>query len=296
MSFVTLLKLLATMVVIIVLGFTAMLSWHVAVEPLGGVFQKFIPEPVGKGKKHDDREVAQSLEPVAVPDVDLGERPYQRATELLAMGKVDEARERLKALINSYPSSASAPMARRILGEMNLDDLLSTQVMEGKQPYRVVGGDAYLGIAARHQTTLENMLHLNSKLEMRGLRPGDELLLMPLNFRLLIESKRSALSVWDEGKFVCEYPLLRIPESLVQGARATEVDSKSAETTDGKRVLPGTAGYAAAGKVIQIKQPAMRIQSWNGEGEVPGMAILLHPADMEELNLLTRKGSVVEFR
>jgi hypothetical protein len=266
------------------------------VEPLGGVFEKFIPEPVGKGKKQDDRDIARAMDSKVVPDIDPAERPYQRARELLAMGQVSEARERLKALINSFPSSASAPMARKILGEMNLDEVLSAQVTDGKRMYRVVRGDSYLGIAARHETTLENMMYLNSMQEMRGLRPGDELLLMPLNFRLLIEPRRSALSVWDEGRFVCEYPMLRVPGSVIPGGRATEVDSKSAQSADGKRVLPGTTGYAAATKVIQLKQPALRIQSWGGEGDEPAGAILLSEADMEELNLLTRKGNVVEFR
>jgi hypothetical protein len=296
MRFVTIVKLLATVVVVVVLGFTAMLAWHVAVEPLGGVFEKFIPEPVGKGKKQDDSEITRAMESAEVPDIDPAKRPYERARELLAMGQVAEARERLKALINSFPSSASAPMARKILSEMNLDEVLSVRGMDGKQLYRVARGDSYLGIAARHQTTLENMFFLNSMLEMRGLRPGDELLVMPLNFRLLIEPRRSALSVWEEGRFVCEYPMLKVPGTVVQGGRATEVDSKSAETSDGRRVLPGATGYAAATKVIQIKQPALRVQSWGGEGDEPTGAILLSPADMEELNLLIRKGNVVEFR
>lgn len=290
------LKLMATLVVVAVLGFTAMLSWHVAVEPLGGIFETFIPEPVGKGKKQDDRDITRAMESTEVPDFDPAERPYQRARELLAMGRIPEARERLKALINSFPSSGSAPMARRILSEMNLDEVLSAQVTDGKQLYRVVGGDSYLAIAGRHKTTLENLFYLNSMLEMRGLRPGDELLVMPLNFRLLIEPRRSALSVWDEGRFVCEYPMLRVPASVTEGGRATEVEAKSAETPEGRRVLPGNAGYAAATKVIQIKQPALRIQSWAGEGEEPAGVILLAPADMEELNLLLRKGNVVEFR
>lgn len=296
MRFVTILKLLSTLVVVVVLGFTAMLSWHVAVEPLGGAFEKFIPEPVGKGTKQDDRDIVQSTPSVEVPMIDPAERPYQRARELLAMGQVSEARERLKALINSFPSSAAAPMARRILSEMNLDEVLTTEDMLAKQLYRVVRGDSYLGIASRHQTTLENMMYLNSMLEMRGLRPGDELLLMPLNFRVLVELRRGAISVWDEGRFVCEYPLLRVPGSVAHGGRATEVDSKSAETLDGRRVLPGVAGYTAATKIIQLKQPVLRIQSWGGEGDEPVGAILLSPADMEELNLLIRAGNKVEFR
>lgn len=289
------LKVLTTLVVVGVLAFTVMLAWHVAVSPVEA-FEKVIPDPTGKGRKEEAGQIARVLETPKTVEVDPGERPYQRASELLALGKVGEARERMTALVNSFPTSESARKARKILGEMNLDELLSAQMTEGKQVHPVVRGDGYLAIAVKYQTTLENMMHLNSMLEMRGLRPGDELLVMPLNFRVLIEPRRSALSLWDGGRFVCEYPLRKVPGTALSTTRATEVESKSAEAEEGGRVLPGTAGYAAATKVITLKQPVLRIQGWDGVGVEPSGALLLDQADMEELNLLVRKGNVVEFR
>lgn len=296
MRFVTILKVLSTLVVMVVLACTAMLTWHVTVEPLDGVFGKFIPDPAGVGKKRGSGDVSRVLDGPKVPDADPGEHPFRRASDLLAMGKTAEARERMTALINSFPTCASAPKARKILGEMNLDELLSVQMTPGKEVYRVTRGDSYLGIAARYQTTLEAIFHLNSMLEMRGLRPGDELLVMPLNFRLLIEPKKGVVSLWDEGRFLYEYPLLKVTGQLVLPARATEIEAKSAVAADGGRVLPGTAGYATATKVIQLKQPALRILGWDGEGVPPGSALVLRSQDMEELNLLVRKGNTVEFR
>jgi len=296
MKIMTAVKLIATLVVLGVLGFTAMLTWHVKVEPLGGFFEKIIPSMVGQARKPDDSVIAQAMKPSELPDVDPGERSYKRAVELLAMGETAEAEKRLMALENSFPNSPSALMARRILSEINLDGLLSAQLTAGKQMVRVASGDSYLGIAARYQTTMENMLHLNSMLEMRGLRPGDELLVMPLNFRMVIDLRREVISMWDGGRFVCEYPILKIPTGAAQGGHSTVVDSKSALAESGGRVLPGGKGYAAATKVIQLKQPAVRIQGWDGEKDEPAGAILLAAPDMEELNLLTRKGNVVEFR
>ena len=84
-----------------------------------------------------------------------GEIAFERARELLATGQFAEAREKLEFLVGVYPSSASASEARRILGELNLDDLLSTEVMEGKIMYKVKSGDNFTRIAQNHDTTLD---------------------------------------------------------------------------------------------------------------------------------------------
>ena len=84
-----------------------------------------------------------------------GEIAFERARELLATGQFAKAREKLEFLVGVYPSSPSASEARRILGELNLDDLLSTEVMEGKVMYKVKSGDNFTRIAQSHDTTLD---------------------------------------------------------------------------------------------------------------------------------------------
>ena len=70
------------------------------------------------------REIPEDLE--RVPAVEPGEIAFERGRELLATGQFEKAREKLEFLVGVYPSSSSAGEARRILGELNLDDLLST--------------------------------------------------------------------------------------------------------------------------------------------------------------------------
>lgn len=296
MSFSTWVKLFALMTALGVLGFTAGLAWHVIVSPLGGWFEKLIPVSAGGAViRQDEREVARTMKPSELPKVDPGEPAFRKAKELLAMGSTAEARERFEALINSFPSSSTAPAAKAILSEMNLDDLLSTSRMDGKSIHEVQRGESYLGIAAKQETTLENILHLNSRMDLRGLKPGDRLVVMPLNFRILVEVRQNSLSVWEGGKFLCEFPLRRVPGQIANFKGTTVISSKSAET-DGKRIQPGTEGYTAATKSLLLKQPPVRIQAWNGQGEEPSGALLLDASAMEELNLLTRPGNVVEFR
>lgn len=297
MNVFTWVKVGAALIVMVVLACTSMLAWHVAIEPLGGFFEKLIPANAMLRNPQDEHEIVRTLKAKQAPDVDPAAQSYAKARDVLAMGKVSEARERFSAIIHSFPSSPTAPLARQIVGGMNLDDLLSTRVMDGKVLYRVVSGDSYLGLIARQQTTLENLIHINALMEMKAMRPGDELVVMPLHFRMLIEPRRRMLSLWDGGKFLCEFALCEVPSAVMHATGTTTVRSKSAEVS-GQKIAPGSKGYAAATKVISLKQPAVRIISGEGEGEGEDapVAIVLKPADMEELNLLVREGNTVEFR
>lgn len=295
MSLWTLCKLLAALAVMTVMAFTAMLAYHVAVAPLGGVFAKIIPNPVRITDGQSTADFAKMLDSAEMPDIDPGEKAFQKAHELLALGKIPEAREKLTAIVNVFPASSSAPTARRIVGEMNLDDILSTAHMEGKKIHVVKRGDSFLAIAAHYKTTMDCIMHLNSMMELRGIQPGDELVVMPLEFRLLIEPRRKSLSLWDGGRFIREYPILHLGAALSHTALRTTIQSKSAELA-GRRVAPQAKDYRAADKVIQLAKQAVQIRGWNGTGDKPSGGILLSPQDMEEISLLTRVGNEAEFR
>ena len=191
-------KLLAALGVIAVMSFTGMFAYHVAVAPLGGVFEKIIPRPTEIVGAQPDADFAKMLDSTELPDIDPGEKAFQKAHELLALGKLCEAREKLTAIVNVFPTSSSAPVARRIVGEMNLDEILSTTHMEGKKSHIVKRGNSFLGIAAEYGTSLDSIMHLNGMMELKNIQPGEELIVMPLNFRLLIEPQRKALSVFAD--------------------------------------------------------------------------------------------------
>ena len=294
MSLWTLIKLTAALCVIIVMTFTGMLAYHVTVAPLGGVFEKIVPDPVRIHDGQSDADFAKMLDSAEMPDIDPGEKAFQKAHELLALGKLPEAREKLTAIVNVFPASASAPVARRIVGEMNLDEVLSTSHMQGKQIHVVKRGDSFLGIASKYNTTIDCMMHLNSMMELKGIQPGDEIIVMPLEFRLLIEPRRKSISLWENGRFIREYPVLHIGNVPATAQRGT-ISSKLAEL-DTRKVAPQSKDYRAANKIIQISKPNLQIRGWDGDEEKPAGGILLRPHDMEEISLLTRVGNEVEIR
>jgi hypothetical protein len=295
MSLWTLLKLLAALCVMAVMTFTGMLAYHVTVSPLGGIFAKIIPNPGRITDGQSDADFAKMLDSAEMPDIDPGEKAFQKAHELLALGKIPEAREKLTTIVNVFPASSSAPVARRIVGEMNLDEILSTSHMAGKKIHVVKRGDSLLAIAAHYQTTIDCLMYLNSMMELRRIQPGDELVVMPLEWRLLIEPRRKSLSLWDGGRFICEFPILHLGATLSHSPQRSTIGSKSAEFA-GRRVPPQGKHYQAAAKFIQLAKPAVQIRGWDGAGEKPAAGILLRPQDMEELSLLTRVGNEVEFR
>ena len=295
MSLWTVFKLLAAMCVLAVMGFTGMLAWHVLVAPLGGVFEKIIPNPAEVAGKQPDADFAKMLDSAELPDVDPGEKAFQRAHELLALGKLDEAREKLTTIVNVFPTSPSAPVARRIVGEMNLDEVLSTAHMAGKKSHIVKRGNSFLSIAAEYHTTLDMIMHLNGMMELKNIQPGEELIVMPLDFQLLIEPHRKLVSIWDGGRFIREYPIIHlgVTGKLLPGK--TKVSSKLAEF-GGKQVAPQSKDYRASEKVILIAKPSLQIRGGGGTADPAAHGIVLRSEDMEEISLLTRVGNEVEIR
>lgn len=295
MSLWTLIKIVAAMAVLAVMGFTGMLAWHVAVKPLGGVFQRIIPHPADVMGRQPDAEFAKQLESAEAPRIDPGEKAFQKAHELLALGKLAEAREKLTAIINTYPGSGSAPVARRIVGEMNLDEILSATHMEGKKTHVVKRGNSFLQIATEYHTSLDMIMHLNGMMDLKGLQPGDELVVMPLDFRVLIEVQRKTVSLWDGGRFIREYPIIHlgVPGTLAPGK--TKISSKLAEWA-GHKVAPQSKDYRSADKILQLAKPSVQIHGAEESGEISSRGIVLLAQDMEEISLLTRVGNEVEIR
>jgi hypothetical protein len=287
-------KIIAGLAVAGVVTFTGMLTYHIVVKPLGGIFEKIIPEAGTVLRVTKEEDFAKILDAAEMPDFEPGDRAFQKAHELIALGKIKEGREKLLAIVNVFPSSPAAPTARRIVGQMNLDEILSSNFEAGKTDYEVKRGDSYFAIAGRSDTSLDMIMHLNGMMELVNLQPGDELQLMPLGFRILIEPQRKSVSLWDGPKFVCEYPILRL--NGVFPAKGKTVIASRRATLDGKTVAATDKNYRTTTKSIQLKSPALQIFPYNDTDEDPPLGIFLSEADIEELFLLTRTGNEVEIR
>ncbi len=292
----TMVKVIAGLIVLGIIIFTSMLGYHAAVTPLGGVFEKIISRKiVPKKNEKPEEEIVKMLDSNTLPDIDPGEQSFQRAHELLALGQMPEAREKLKNVVEVFPSSPSATSARHILGEMNLDEILSNSNLDGKLTHIVKRGNSFLGIAAEHKTTLDMIMHLNGMLELKGLQPGEEFIVMPLEFRVVIETQRKVISIWKAAQFVKEFPIQHYGVTGKLPTSKTTISGKSADYA-GKKVSPQAKEYRMADKIIQIAKPTLQIRSNSDSKDDSKAGIILSPQDMEEVSLLTRAGNEVEIR
>lgn len=294
MRFWIIVKITAGLAVAGVVALTGALAYHITVKPLGGIFAKIIPEAGTVLRVEREEDIAKFLDAAEMPDFEPGDRAFRKAHELIAMGKIAEGREKLMAIVNVFPSSPAAPTARRIVGEMNLDEILSSAFPEGKTNYEVKRGDSYFAIAGRNNTSLDMLMHLNGMMELKNLQPGDDLQLLPLNFRVLIEPRRKAVSLWEGARFVCEYPIIRFTGSIPNSGK-TVIASRRA-TIGSRNVPPTERDYRSTSKSIQLKSPPLQIFPFDETDEAPPSGLFLSEPDIEELFLLTRTGNEVEIR
>ena len=234
-----------------------------------------------------------------------GQREYDRSLELLAMDRRDEAVEKLLFIQNLYPDSDHGAEARRILGEINLDGLLSIENMANKSIYTIRAGQGYLNAANNSRTTLDCVMFLNGLLEMTPLHVGDELVVMPLDFKLVIDLARKRIELFrpDEEKkehvFVKDYPIMKFDLASLRGRSIHSKISQKQGEINGRPVRPALSDYRHAIKVLGFKVGRTAIQVRpipEKDAEDPGRGIFLQNSDMEELSMLIRVGNEVEIK
>src|SRR6266576_5261140 len=87
------------------------------------------------------------------PDISLPE--FEAAAKLRQDGKLAEARDALTAFIQKYPTGLHVEEAKDLLGEVNIDILLSRYPSPEKTDYLVKSGDVLAKIARKLKTTPE---------------------------------------------------------------------------------------------------------------------------------------------
>ncbi len=231
-------------------------------------------------------------------DNEPGEKAFQRAKELLASNSMSEAEEKLKYIVNFYPSAKCAVEARRVLGEINVDRLLDPNSKDGKKTIRVKAGDTYSRIVRNANTTMDSLVHLSKLMrsDSRSLRPGATLTVMPLDLRVVIDLHRETLSLWKGGEFVKEYPIQKYSYKSKKQKNQLKIDSIRGRYR-GETCSSFSPHYRASEKILFLSDKSLAIRAFSEENKEDfGRGFLLSPEDMEELPLLVRPGNEVEIR
>lgn len=230
--------------------------------------------------------------------VDHGAPVYEEAVSLIRTEALIEGLDKLHVLMRYYPDSKFYNEAKRVLGEVNLDRLLSRTSGVGKEEYTVQRGDALRLIAQKFETTVGYIVYVNRRMGS-NLQPGDRLIVCPLNFSILINLKSNALALHSsKGKFFKEYQILG--HRLPQGS-PTSFDSeiKGLVLGSGVRFIAiGSEEYVEANKVIRCSRRGLPLRVLSGDVEKDKYAtgFFVSSSDMEELAILIRSGTPIHVR
>lgn len=234
-------------------------------------------------------------------DYEPGERAFSRACDLLATEFYDEAEVKLKELISRYPYAPSVPEARRILGQRNIDRVFTDSQEYGKTFYKVVPGDSFNKISRKFETSLDNIKLLNGLYTLGKLHVGEELLVMPLHFNVVVDLPNSRVTLEYGKKFVKDYPFLKFIGKPRSKDVKTTIQVVEAQVTRGRTVSALSDSYRSAEKVIVVRNPRsraplMEIVGHNYQVDDIFEGVILDSADIEELAVILRAGNLVEVR
>lgn len=255
-----------------------------------------------------------------MPRIDPGAKRFEVAVEQLRQGRINEGRELLYKLVQQFPDSATCKEAKRIIGEINLDELYSTNHKVGKKDYIVQPGDSLALIASRQGTTMDMIIRMNGLMGIT-LQPGDHLTLVTLDFSVVVDvsEKTATLRRVVGGKeyFFKEYQAteVRLPPGMKVPAPEMQIKGKSA-VADGRSVLSTDPRYIDAekwlpgsrtGVVLRTPPVAKAIPVGTPESKksasttadlievAPETGVFLERSDLEELFALVRNSSKLSF-
>jgi LysM repeat protein len=242
------------------------------------------------------KEQRGEVPPEPTPDISLPE--FEAATKLRQEGKLAEARGALTAFIQKYPAGLHVEEAKDLLGEVNIDILLSRTPSPEKQEYIVKPGDVLAKVARKVKSTPELIMRMNN-LSGTMLRIGERLLVSHPEFSIVVQRKANLLVLLDRGAFFKQY---HVREQKLAAKQPPKVTAKVAETMawrNGKRVGFGTKEFIGSTRWIRLSAPAYTIYSVpdaahpNLAQPPPAQGLGLAATDAEELSSLVNNRTPV---
>jgi len=255
-------------------------------------YNSFVKEEIAV-KKEQRGEVP----PAPTPDISLPE--FQAAAQLRQEGKLTEARDAFIAFIQKYPAGLHTEEARDLLGEVNVDILLSRYPSPEKMEYVVKSGDVLAKISRKLKTTPELIMRMNN---MSGtmLHIGEHLLISHPDFSILIQRKANLVVILNRGAFFKQY---HVREAKLSPKQPSKITAKVAETMawkGGKRVGLGSKDYISSTRWIRFAgAPGYTLYSMPDSAHPsldqppPPVGLGLTASDVEELSSLVNNRTPV---
>jgi hypothetical protein len=232
------------------------------------------------------------------PTPDFGGPEFQAAAKLRQDGKLIEARNALMGFVQKYPTGAHAEAAKDLLGEVNIDILLSTYPSPEKKEYIVRPGDVLQKVANKFKTTPELIMRMNN-LSGTMLRIGNRLLVSNPQFSMVIQRKPKLVVLLNRGTFFKQYHIREEKLSPKQPPKITTKVGEVMAWRDGKRVGFGTREYMGSTRWVRLGAPAYTLIAVPDSAHPtisvspPPQGLGLAASDVEELSSLVNKQTAV---
>jgi LysM repeat protein len=232
------------------------------------------------------------------PRVDMTLPEFQAAATLRQEGKTIEARNALITFLQKYPNGSHVDEAKDLLGEVNIDILLSRTPSPEKQEYIVKPGDVLQNVARKVKSTPELIMRMNN-LNGTMLHIGERLLVSHPQFAITIQRKKNLVVVLDRGNFFKQYHIREEKLPPKQPPRAVTKVAEVMAFRGGKRIGFGTKEYVGSTRWIRLAAGAYTMYSIpdsahpNVDQPPPPSGLGLSASDVEELSGLVNKTTPV---
>lgn len=273
----------------IVLAFLALIVFAAGLAAAAYFWKNFMRPDLDVTRQIEGKSAVSREKP------DLGKRYFDEAIQLLKDGELVSGRDRLLYLMHYFPESATYQEAKRILGEVNLDLLISRIPMKGKSEHIVHRGEALVTIARRNKSTINYIMRANGKTTAL-IYPDEVLTVYPLDFTVEISLSRKTLTVRKDGVFFKEYHILDENFPPEFGSTAQTTISEKVAWYDQHPINFQDKNYLNSTKWIRTAKMGLFIRSLVDDskgGSARPYGVMLSKPDIEELFTILRVGTKV---
>lgn len=230
----------------------------------------------------------------ATPAPDIGLPEFQAAARLRQDGKLAETRDALTLFLQKYPGGQHVEEAKDLLGEVNMQILLSDYPTPEKQEYIVRKGDVIARVAHKMQTTPELIMRMN-KLDSTMLRIGERLMISHPDFGLFIQRKAQTVVLLNHGQFCKRYRILAVKVSAKQPPRISTKVAEIMAWRNNKRVGLGTREYRESTRWVRLAAPGytLFVDPPTPDVAQPPTGLGMAAADLDELSSLVNGKTAV---
>ncbi len=247
-----------------------------------------------------ERAVADA--PAATPLPDYSVAAFERAAAEAEQAATPlAARDIFLNFVSQYPQSPKAAEAKARVGEINTDLVFTSGEGPGKVDYTVVSGDSLVRIASRTNSNAELIMRSNNLLSI-DLQIGQQLRVPQLTPTLVIDRAAKTLTIFNDGQFFKEYPLLafEVPSMRSGGPFETEVGEKLAQRGS-DRVPFGSREYVGSDRWLMLKQSGVVVRGFpelteDGQPNTLPPGIVVSQEDIEEIFPLVARGTPVTIQ